>query len=146
MVWKSLTTVLSATLLLSTAFAKGNFQAQGVVSEVRKNDTEVSFRYVGSLSLGYATTTASNPKRQWKIIEVDDANVLVRINHWTEKHEPSKRARVPDTDAVFQKLSALATPMQKVRLSIDNPSLTFSNLGELTAIDGTYAYVVEFPD
>jgi hypothetical protein len=36
--------------------------------------------------------------------------------------------------------------MQKVRLSIDNPSLTFSNLGELTAIDGTYAYVVEFPD
>ena len=47
---------------------------------------------------------------------------------------------------MFQMLSALALPGRKVRIAVDNPGLSFSNPGDLTAIDGTYIYLVESPD
>jgi hypothetical protein len=146
MLWKSLVAAFVGTLFLSAALAKGNFQGEGIVSEVQKSGEEVTFRYVGSISLAYATAPAGDPKRQWNSITVDTANILVRIRNWTESHNPSKRANLPDVDRIFQMLSALAVPGRKVVISVDNPSLSFSNLGDLTAIDGTYVYAVESPN
>jgi hypothetical protein len=138
MPWKFLPSLIAALLMSTTAAAKGNFQAEGKLSEVRTNGEEVTFRFVGGLSLTYSFTATTQ-----NLISLESADVVVHIRNWTQEHNPSVAAGRPDTERVFATLSTLAETGRTVKVSIDNPSLTFSNLGQLTELSGTYVYARE---
>jgi len=140
--------LLAATLALgvvSGALAKGNFQAEGFVSDVQVQGTVLTFRYVGSLKLAYATAPAGNPRQQWKTVEFEAVDVTVRIEHWTEGHNPSKQTATPDIAQVAKMLSDLAATKRKALIAIDNAALAFSNIGQLTQVSGSYVYARESP-
>jgi len=78
-------------------------------------------------------------------VEFEAVDVPVQIENWTERHDPSKRAATPDAAQVAKILSDLAAAKRKALVSIDNPVLEFSNLGQLTQISGSYVYARESP-
>jgi hypothetical protein len=138
MPWKSFPFLIAALLFSTTVAAKGNFQAEGKLFEVRKSGEEVTFRFVGGLSLTYLSTATTQ-----NLITLESADVVVHIRNWTQEHNPSVAAGRPDTERVFTALARLAETGRAVKLSIDNPSLTFSNVGRLTELSGTYVYARE---
>ena len=133
-------------LLLATwsdAQAKGIFQAQGKVIEVREDQGAVAFRFVGWISFGYATAPDSHPKRRWKDMGWDAADGWGRIGDWTEPSKPGEKAGRPDPQAAYVTLSGFAKAGQRIQFSIDNPGLFFSNRGQLMRVSGTQVYAHE---
>jgi hypothetical protein len=120
------------------AEAKGVFQAQGRISEVRKNGDTVTFRFAGWITSGYATAPDSSPKRRWQSLRWEAIEVPVTLSDWTRPLDPERRDARPDVDGVHAKLLELAGT--KVVFSVDNPGLQFSNKGQLMRVSGTYVY------
>ena len=140
--------LLAATFALgamASALAKGNFQAEGFLSDVQVQGTVLTFRYVGSLELAYATAPAGSPQALMKSLKFEAVDVPVRIENWTERYDPVKRAASPDVAQVAEALSTLAATKRRVLISIDNPVLSFSNIGQLTHVSGSYVYARESP-
>jgi len=143
--WKPLLAATFALGVVAGALAKGNFQAEGLVSDVQVQGTVLTFRYVGSLKLAYATAPAGNPRQQWKTVEFEAVDVEVRIENWTEGHHPSKPAVTPEVAQVAKTLSDLADTKRKALVAIDNPVLAFTNIGLLTRVSGSYVYARKSP-
>ncbi len=124
------------------AHAKGIFQAQGRISEVERAGDTLTFRFTGWISFGYASAPDSDPKRRWRDMGWDKADVRVRIGEggWTRRYKDTERDDRPDVDAVQPSLVATARSPEKATFSVDNPGLTFSNRGELVGVTGTYIY------
>src|SRR5258708_29402235 len=90
------------------AQAKGIFQAQGRISEVERAGDTLTFRFTGRISFGYATAPDSDPKRRWRDMGWDKADVRVRIGEWTRGYKDPDRDDPPDLDAI--QASLVATP------------------------------------
>ena len=138
--WKALVIFAVVSIISIAAVAKGNFQAEGKVFEVESRNGEVEFRFKGKITMSYATALIDDPKRQWNHIALESTDVPIRIGDWTRRHKPDQVATHPDTQLIYTELSNFAKSGQLVQLSIDNPSLTFSNVGVLVNISGTYVY------
>jgi hypothetical protein len=123
--------------------AKGIFQAQGKVIEVRKEESAVAFRFVGWISSGYATAPDAHPKRRWKDMRWDSTDVWVRVGDWTEPNNPDQKADRPDPGAAYATLTEFMNAGQRVQFSIDNPGFFFSNKGQLMRVSGTQIYANE---
>lgn len=132
--------VLLALAACLGAHAKGIFQAQGRISEVGRAGDTLTFRFTGWISFGYATAPDSDPKRRWRDMGWDKADVRVRIGEWTRRYRDTERDDRPDVDAVQASLVATARSPAKASFSVDNPGLTFSNRGQLVGVTGTYIY------
>ena len=122
------------------AGAKGIFQAQGKIADVRQTDGSITFRFTGSISFGYATAPDDNPKRRWKDLHWDYVDLTVQVGNWTQRSKPSERAAQSDAAQILPALSELASAGRQMQFSIDNPTLSFSNRGELIGVSGTYVY------
>jgi hypothetical protein len=120
--------------------AKGIFQAQGSITQVRKEGDAITFRFSGWISSGYASAPDSNPKRRWHALRWDTADVSVTLGDWTQPHEPERKDEHPDEGALYASLRELAEHGRPVVFSLDNPGLHFSNSGQLTRVSGTYIY------
>jgi hypothetical protein len=132
-----------AVVMVTSAYAKGIFQAQGFLSEVRVEGQVLTFRYAGSVSFAYATAPAGRPQARMKPIKLEEVDVPVEIHNWSEPYRPDQRAVAPNVAGVQQALANLAEAKRKIGMSIDNPVLAFSNTGQLTRISGSYVYVWE---
>ena len=132
-------------LVSSLAHAKGPFQAAGKVTEIRRQGDLITFRFSGGIDFGFASTRTPEDAREWKDVHIDVTNLLVQVKDWTEPYKPEQRATSDNVARVQQKLTELASPGGKVRLSIDNPSLQFSNTGTLVMVSGTFVYATEAP-
>lgn len=137
--WK-IVALAMAVAVAPVAYPKGNFQARGTISNVERHGVEINFRFAGTMSVGYATAPRSDPKRKWSNIALDAADVTVHISDWTQAHHPSEKAAQPETERIFALLTELMKSGSVVQLSVDNPSLSFSNVGELTRVSGTFVY------
>jgi hypothetical protein len=124
------------------AVAKGNFQAQGIVSEVQRSGDAITFRFVGRIQLVYSSG-AIDPQAPQKLIEFESASVLIHVAGWIQRYNPTEAAEQPDTELTYTTLAALAKSERLVVLSVDNPSLTFSNTGSPVQVSGTYVYARE---
>lgn len=144
MLQRVLTTIALISLAIGTAFAKGDFYAEGTVSDVRFSGDQLTFRFVGSVSFAYASAPLNDPKREWRSIKLDTVSVLVRIANWTDKNDASITDKSPQTKLVFEKLTALATG-QKVLLAVANPNFAFAPDGLLREIEGTHVNAVPSP-
>ena len=136
------TLALCAILLAAAcaAEAKGIFQAQGKIADVREKDDSITFRFTGWISFGYATAPEDNPKRRWKDLRWDYADVTVQVGNWTQRTKPFEKATQSDAAQILRALSELASAGRQMQFSIDNPTLSFSNRGELVGVSGTYVY------
>ena len=132
----------SAILLAAccAAQAKGIFQAQGKIADVRQSNDSITFRFTGWISFGYATAPDDSPKRIWKNMRWDKADVTVQVGNWTQRYEPTEKATQSDAAQVLPTLSELAGSGRQMSFSIDNPTLSFSNRGQLVGVSGTYIY------
>lgn len=139
--WKVLAAMLALGLAPVT-YAKGNFQAQGTISDVQRHGVEITFRFSGSVSLGYATAPQGDAARTWEQVALRATGIEIHIGDWTQVHRPSEKASQPDTERIYSRLSELMKAGSIVQLSVDNPSLSFSNIGELTGVSGTFVYAV----
>lgn len=133
---------LCATLLAVScaADAKSIFQAQGKIAEVRQKGDSITFRFTGWITFGYATAPDDNPKRRWKDLGWDYVDVTVQVGNWTQRTKPSEKATQSDAAQILRALSELASAGSQVQFSIDNPTLSFSNRGDLVSVSGTYVY------
>jgi|SRR5882672_866147 len=133
-----------ALALAVAAHAKGAFQAEGTISDVQTRAGEVSLRFAGKISLGYATASPSDSTTPWKELNVTTAGVTLTIRDWTRRHRPDQKADPAEIDReigrVHKDLTDFAEPGRPLRLSIDNPQLTFSNDGQLVGVSGTFIY------
>jgi len=133
--------VLAAVLTVSpVAYSKGIFQAEGKIAEIERRGDAITFRLVGKISFGYATAPDGDPKRRWKDIAWDAADVAVHIGDWTQPFKPSERADRPETERIYATLSKLLKTGRAIQFSVDNPSLSFSNVGQLMRVSGTFIY------
>lgn len=137
--------VCIALLCCATASAKGNFQAEGVVSNVHKDGRELTFTFTGNISLPYATAPFNHEKRQWNTIEFHDVSVVIRIAPGVATETRPFEGHAFDLERGYETVSALATTGRKMLMSIDKPVLAFSNIGHLEEIAGTYVYARESP-
>lgn len=124
----------------SAAQAKGIFQAEGKITELQKNGNVITFRFVGQISFGYATAPETHPKRKWRNIGWDAADISVRIGDWTKRYKPSEKDAHPDAEQIYKNLSELAKADRLIQFSLDNPTFSFSNNGQLLRVSGTYIY------
>jgi hypothetical protein len=135
-------TALLAILLAAccAAQAKGIFQAQGKIADVRQSNDSITFRFTGWISFGYATAPDDSPKRRWKDMGWDNADVTVQIGNWTQRVKPTEKATQSDAAQILPTLSELAASGRRMQFSIDNPTLSFSSGGQLVGVSGTYIY------
>jgi hypothetical protein len=140
--WRALA-LLAALTVAPAVSAKGIFQAEGVISDVQRRDNEVTFRFAGTISFGYATAPNANPTRQWKDVNFVVTDIPVQVSGWTSVRNPGVSAEAAEIDRICSKLAELAKSGRRVRFSLDNPMLSFSNVGELVRASGTYVYAVE---
>ena len=124
----------------SLACAKGIFQAEGTVSEVRRSGDTLSFRFTGDISFGFATAPDSSPKRRWRDAHWRGVTVTVQLADWTLRYKPDKKTNASDAGKIYEELAEAAKRGSPIGFSIDNPGLTFSNRGQLTRVAGTYFY------
>lgn len=124
----------------SAAHAKGIFQAEGKIAELQRDKDAITFRFVGWISFGYATAPDDHPKRRWKDISWDAADIAVRVGDWTQRYKPAEKADRPDAEQIHATLSELVKSGRPIGFSLDNPSLSFSNKGQLVRASGTYIY------
>ena len=139
--WKVLVAMLALGLTPVT-YAKGNFQAQGTIADVQKQGIDITFKFSGSLSLGYATAPQGDAARKMEQVALRVTGIEIHIGDWTQAHRPSEKASKPDVERIYSRLSDLMKAGSIVQLSVDNPSLSFSNTGELTGVSGTFVYAV----
>jgi hypothetical protein len=133
--------VLAAVLTVSSvAYPKGIFQAEGKIAQLERRGEAITFRFVGKISFGYATAPDADPRRRWKDIAWDATDVAVHISDWTQPFKPSVRADRPETERIYATLSELMKTGRAIQFSVDNPSLSFSNVGQLTRVSGTFIY------
>ncbi len=120
------------------AHAKGAFQAEGTISDVQTRADEVTLRFTGQISLGYATAPAGDSSTQ--DLNITTAGVTLKIRDWTRRHSPDEKADpaeiAREMDRIYANLADLATGRRTVRVSIDNPQLAFSNVGQLVGVSG----------
>jgi hypothetical protein len=125
------------------AYAKGAFQAEGTISDLQTRPDEITLRFTGKISLGYATTAASD-STQWKDLDINTLGVTLTIHDWTSRHRPDQKADPAETDReisrIYTELAEYAKSSRPLRISIDNPQLTFSNDGQLVRVSGTFIY------
>ncbi len=124
----------------SVANAKGIFQAEGKITELQKNGDVITFRFIGTISFGYATAPDRNPKRKWRDIGWDATDISVKIGDWTRPYKSTERDAHPDAQSIYKTLSDLAKTDRSIQFSLDNPTFTFSNTGQLLKVSGTYIY------
>lgn len=110
--------------------AKGLFQANGQISEVRKKGDEITFRFVGRVSFPYLK------------LPPGPTDVLISVGDWTRKYASEERDEAPQIESVYSTLSAFVNSEEGVRISLDNPAFSFANSGQLARISGTYVYAV----
>jgi hypothetical protein len=122
------------------AQAKGIFQAQGKITQVQKDGNAITFRFSGWISSGYATAPDSDPKRRWRDLGWDSADVAVTLGDWTQALKSESKDERPDLDTLYASLRDLADRNRLVVFSLDNPGLQFSNKGQLKRVSGTYIY------
>ena len=134
-----------ALLCSVTASAKGNFQAEGVFSEVHKDGQALVFTFTGSISLAYATAPPDHEKRQWNTISFHDISVVIRITPGVSTASQPFEGHVFDLERGYKNVSSLAANGSKSLMAIDRPILSFSNRGDLEEIAGTYVYARENP-
>ena len=124
------------------AHAKGAFQAEGKISDVQTRANEVTLRFTGQISLGYATAPPGDSSTQ--DLNITTAGVTLKIRDWTRRHRPDEKADPAETareiDRIYTNLADLAKGGRTVRVSIDNPQLAFSNVGQLVGVSGTFIY------
>ena len=137
--------ITTFTLLSSIAQAQGPFQATGQVTEVGREGDTITFRFSGRIDFGFASTSARDASREWKDVHFDVSNLRVQVKDWSEPYRPGQRAASDEVARAHQKLLDVAALGEAVGISIDNPSLTFSNTGELVLVSGTFVYAVPKP-
>jgi hypothetical protein len=144
-IWSRTIALVVVLAIASTAHAKGSFQAEGIISDFQRRGDEVTFRFTGRISSTYATAPAGDSRREWKDLTVIAAGITLKIGDWTRRNKPDERADPAEVgrevDRVSTDLSALAKVGRAVRISVDNPQLTFSNIGALVRASGTFIYV-----
>ncbi len=134
-----------ALLCCATASAKGNFQAEGIFSNVHKDGQALVFTFTGSISLAYATAPLDHEKRQWNTIKFHDISIVIRITPGVSTESNPFDGHVFDLESGYKNVSALAASGSKSLMAIDRPVLSFSNRGNLEEIAGTYVYARENP-
>ena len=126
------------------AHAKGAFQAEGTISDVQTRADELTLRFTGKISLGYATASAGDSSTQWKDLNIITSGVTLKIRDWTRRHGPDEKADpaeiAREINRIYTDLADLAKGRRTVRVSIDNPQLAFSNVGHLVGVSGTFIY------
>lgn len=122
------------------AQAKGIFQAQGKITQVQKDGNAITFRFSGWISSGYATAPDSDPKRRWRDLGWDSADVAVTLGDWTQPLKSESKDERPDIETLYASLRDLADRDRRVVFSLDNPGLHFSNKGQLKRVSGTFIY------
>jgi hypothetical protein len=138
--WKVLTVFAAALAVSPVAYPKGIFQAEGKIAQLERRGDAIMFRFVGTISFGYATAPDADPRRRWKHIAWEAADVAVYIGEWTQPFKPSKRADHPETERIYATLSELMKTGHGIQFSVDNPSLSFSNVGQLMRVSATFIY------
>jgi hypothetical protein len=132
--------------MASTAHAKGSFQAEGIISDFQRRGDEVTLKFTGKISSTYATAPAGDSRREWKDLTVIAAGITLKIGDWTRRNKPDETADRAEVDREVDRISADLSDLVKaggaVRISVDNPQLTFSNIGELVRASGTFIYAV----
>jgi hypothetical protein len=127
--------------LPAMAQAKGIFQAQGQVAEVRRDGDTLTFRFRGWISAGYASAPDEDSRRRWHDIRWDSVDVPITLRDWTVKHESGKADPSPSIDATREQLDAAARSGRKASFSLDNPAFFLTNRGQLAKVAGTYIYL-----
>ena len=102
--------------IASTAYAKGSFQAEGIISGFQRRGDEVTFRFTGRISSTYATAPASDSRREWKDLVVIAAGITLKIGDWTRRNKPDETADPAEVgrevDRISADLSDLAEPVE----------------------------------
>jgi len=127
----------------SVVHAKGIFQAEGKIAELQMNQGAITFKFAGRISFGYATAPDTHPKRQWRDVDWEGTNITVSVGDWTQAYKPTERADYPDTERRYTTLLGLMKTGHSIQFSLDNPSLSFSNSGQLIRVSGTQIYARE---
>src|SRR5262245_30533743 len=98
--------VCTAMLALSlAAYAKGNFQARGTLSDVQVSHGEIWFKFTGEVSVGYETAPEGHPIRKWQQMELRVIDLPMFIANWTEAYNSEKKSPHPPLDKLFATLS-----------------------------------------
>jgi hypothetical protein len=140
--WPALA-LLAALAAAPAVHAKGIFQAEGTISEVRRVGDELTFKFAGTISFGYATAPDADPNRQWKDTNFSVRGIPLQVSGWTSVRNPGVRSDAAEIERICSKLVDLAKKGSRVRVSLDNPTLSFSNIGQLVRASGTFIYAVE---
>lgn len=140
--WNTLA-LLVVLAVAPAAHAKGIFQAEGAISGLQRYGDEVTFRFVGKISFGYATAPDGDARRQWRDLSFVAADISVQVDGWTRARSPAVRADDAEVDQIYAKLTELQKTGRAVRFSLDNPNLSFSNVGQLVRASGTFIYAVD---
>lgn len=135
--WRIFLAIVAAFLLPALGHAKGNFQAEGRITGLEAHEDEITFRFAGTISFRYLSAPENGDSRLMRF-EVRD--LPVHISNWTEPYKPEVRARQSATRQFCAKILDLMKSEQPLALSVDNPSLVFSNTGELVRVNGTFFY------
>lgn len=135
--WKVLLAIVAALALPALGHAKGNFQAEGRITGLEAHEDEITFRFAGTISFRYLSAPENGESR---LMTFEARDLPVHIANWTEPYKPSVRARQSATRQVCAKILDLMKSDQPLALSVDNPSLVFSNTGELVRVNGTFFY------
>jgi hypothetical protein len=123
------------------ADAKGIFQAQGQVSEVRRDGDTIIFRFRGWISAGYASAPDDDRRRRWHDMRWDAVDVPVTLREWTRRNAPNERDPAPALDALQSQIEDAAQQGKRVGFSIDNPAFFLTNRGQLARVAGSYVYI-----
>jgi hypothetical protein len=126
--------------LAGVAAAKGIFQAQGHVSDVRRDGDTITFRFKGQISAGYASAPDNDPRRRWHDIGWSSVDVPVTLRDWTRRGDPGARDEAPALDAVQEDLARAARTQHRIGFSLDNPAFSLTNRGQLAGVAGTFIY------
>lgn len=127
-------TMLLLVLVVSTAHAKGPFSAEGLMGELGIDSDSVSFRMLGAARLKHTNAVPEDARRASRQVEWFSVDIIVRIRF------PGSRGKGKEEAATaYEQLRKLLDDdkANAIRISIDDPNLTFSSDGDLIRVTGT---------
>jgi hypothetical protein len=121
-----LAAILLVFALSTAAHAQSTFVAQGLVGELGRKGETITFRLIGLARLKYwnALPEDRTVRREKMKMDLRSIDIVVRIP-FSEKMYASLRELLDDETT------------HAILIVVDDPSLTFSNEGELTRVSGT---------
>jgi hypothetical protein len=135
---RGLCTLLLLVLAASTAHARGPFAAEGTIGDLGISGDSITFRMLGAARLKHMNALPEDARRKSQQTLWFSVDIIARIR-FAGATQGAKRSGDPEAANAYDQLRKLLDDEEAdaIRIAIDDPSLTFSNDGELTRVNGT---------